>query len=192
LNFSSALPGGRNGATASYNMTFKIYEPTSFVFLQDLAKASANINKQSGKIKNTSNQPNALQQLYILGIKFYGYDANGNLVNQDQQNALGSTNANGGSDISILERLFAIQINNIKFKLDGRLTTYNVEASVFSQRVASSAIHNTLTNSITITAGTVGAALQSTGNAGSRSLIDILNQQGTTQKNQKNVSIPTQ
>jgi len=56
----------------------------------------------------------------MLGITFYGYDSEGNPVND-------SSGSGKYDEISV--RYFAVTITDFRFKIDGKLTTYNIKAA---------------------------------------------------------------
>jgi hypothetical protein len=194
LMFYTVLPGAEGGASVSTTMSFKIMEPYSFTFLKDLAKASAKVNQASPMLQGSKEQPNAMQQNYIIGIRFYGYDINGNLVSNTNsadftkyKNFLSDNNA-------VVERFFPIQINNLKFRLDGKMVTYSAEAIILSERAAFGEINGTIKKTCTAVASTVKEALVGTGTTSSntsRGLFQILNEDGQNQKQREYVDSPT-
>lgn len=102
------------------DMTFNIYEPYGCSFLSKLRQAG------DAMVQNTQGTPyevlkDPTRQFFILGIRFYGYDANGKIIGSSP-NGLNST-GNG-----MYERFFPIMIKEIKFKLDGKLTVYRCSA----------------------------------------------------------------
>jgi hypothetical protein len=162
LILTTLLPGGANRATTSTEIKFKIIEPQSYNFLQDIARGSAALNEKSKLLQDAIKNgvaPNGFSQHYILGIKFYGYDVNGNIITAGSPEAAGYDNGDNGDQNAIIQRFFAIKFTNIKFKLDGKMTTYNCEALVVSEQAAYGQINATIKNTFSITGGTVGEAL---------------------------------
>lgn len=133
---SQAETGTANASTI-YAMTFNITEPYGFSFLTNLRKA-VNGLIENAKATNMGTSAQALKQRYVLGIRFYGYDVDGRLVKANDE-VYGEVIDPLGSGSDLFEVFYDIQINQIKFKLDGKSTVYNVEAS----GVASQTLHST-------------------------------------------------
>ena len=118
LNFKTFVnTKSTDGPTVdSTSFEFKIFEPYGFKFLSELKNAAIKVSSQE-KIPNGNIANHHMQQLYILGIKFYGYDSEGNPVK------------GGGTDqYSLFPRYFPLTLTNISFKLDGKATTYTIKA----------------------------------------------------------------
>lgn len=98
----------------SYDMTFNIVEPYGFSFISNLKRATDSIIKYSTVRNIKSAALNFERQFYILGIKFLGYDKNGQPI-QDTEGTF--------------QRYFDISITDLKFKIDGRAITYNITAA---------------------------------------------------------------
>jgi len=168
LDIVTYFPGGERKATASAQIKFKIIEPYGFSFLHDLTRAGLELNK--GKDKLAENMV-GIKQHYIIGIKFKGYDVNGQVI----------------QDTRIDSRYFAIRITKLKFKLDGKIVNYNCEAVVVSESVANGQINGTVKASTTLSGKTVYDVL-----AGPKdSLVSVLNSMGETNKDNNQVVKPT-
>lgn len=182
LNVTTFLPGGPQKASASTEIKFKINEPMGFTFLQDLTRAGFDLNAES-----SVNAPsmNGIQQHFIIGIKFYGYDENGNVITQVPPNPKGD---NSTSE-RLPERYFLIRMTKVKFKLDGRMVTYQCEAVVMSESIANGQVYGVLKSSTTLNGSTVWDVLANTSNK--TSLVSILNSATATEKDSGRVKIPT-
>jgi len=112
-------------ATNITDITFKITEPYGFSFLTRLKKAQA-------ELKNLCSTPgyedisNPIKQFYILGIRFLGYDVNGNII--DPASIKDSNGNDIGTGLGLYERYFDIILSKMDFKLGGQSVTYNCEA----------------------------------------------------------------
>lgn len=114
-------------ATNSFDFTFEVYEPYGFSFPTRLIKAAHAVQAKS-KIKRKVNESiTALQTNYLLSIRFYGYDENGNLL-KDQNNT--------SDPNATYERNFPIQIYGFDFKLDPKMVIYHVKAKLVSEQIA--------------------------------------------------------
>ena len=118
-------------ATGTYNVRFDITEPYSFSFTNNLRKASDAILAAEGESRysNPEGFNNGSRQFFILGIKFLGYDENGNIANgqevfmDDGQPIDGAAQGN-----HLFETYYDIIITAIKFSIDGNATNYKIEA----------------------------------------------------------------
>jgi hypothetical protein len=131
--------------------SFTITEPYGFSFLTNLRKAT----EQIGAISKALNYKfvNPSKQFYILGIRFYGYDEKGNIVND--KDSMG-TNENSNQ---IFERFFDITITELKFKLDGKATVYNIKANGTAVQGGATTKRGTVKQGVSIQASTVEEAL---------------------------------
>lgn len=170
LDITTYFPGGDKKATASTQIKFKIIEPYGFSFLHDLTRAGLKLNERKDKLAENMV---GVKQHYIIGIKFKGYDVDGNII----------------EDTRIDSRYFAIRITKLKFKLDGKAVNYNVEAVVMSESVANGQINGTVKTATTLSGKTVYSALADPKN--SKSLVSVLNAVGETNKDNKQVVTPT-
>ena len=126
--------GTQNGNRAHNALTlnFSVIEPNGVTFIQRLRKA---VKAHQAAATPTVSEAN---QNFLMIIRFYGYDSNGQIVNASQ---LGLTEA--GSDTNaIIEKWIPFQIADIRYKLSARTVEYNVIATVpqvgigFSQMTA--------------------------------------------------------
>jgi hypothetical protein len=127
LKITQAISGQDTGTNTNVTtIAFNIFEPYGFSFVTRLRNASNALAPSTSSVNYTDVQ-NPSRQFFILGIQFLGYDDNGNLI--DPTKILGttgdpSTNANG-----LFRRYYDISINELKFKIDGKMVTYNIVAS---------------------------------------------------------------
>lgn len=165
---------GKQTQTASNisEIRFNIYEPYGFSLISKLKRAF-NALQSTSKITNYPKSTNASRQFFILGIRFQGYDKNGNIANaaqtfsQDTQNL--SPDASG-----VYERFYDITINELKFKINGTATTYNITATVPGTQTGLGVARGRIDNMTPISASTVKEALDGKGN-GINSLFGSLN-----------------
>lgn len=123
---------GKATLTASVDteVKFQITEPYGFSFLSDLKRVADLIY---GDSPNISRPQNPTRQFFILGVKFIGYDANGNVVNT--QNTKLQTSPE--SDLyRIQDRYFDILITDIKFKIAGGPSIYDITAVALAPRIS--------------------------------------------------------
>lgn len=195
LNFEMLFPGGDKTTSASTQFNFKIIEPIGFTFFTKMSILADQINKKSTMISGAEYKPHLFQQYYMLGIRFYGYDKDGNIavpskleLDHNKEHAITDPYA-------MFERFFPIKLTKATYKLDGKAVTYAVEAVSENLMCAFGSIHGTVKNPTEIVAGTVfealsGGAGQKSTNA-SRSLIQILNEQQELEKETSRINGPT-
>lgn len=127
LVFKKYLQGkSANGAINTVSFEFKIYEPYGFSFTQQLREAAWNVISSS-RVKGIKENTNALAQFYMLGIKFYGYDERGELVEGSRYATPGTTSSIEKN--ALFARYYPITITDFKFKLDGKMVVYNIKAA---------------------------------------------------------------
>jgi len=164
-------------ASNDSEITFNIYEPYGFSFISQLTNASQ-ILRQKSKLKNFKDLANATKAFFILGVRFQGYDSEGKEIsasttyNQDNRDITGDS---GG----VFERFFDIKIKSFKFKLDGKMTVYNIMAAPIAPQTAFGVKFGRLDRGGRYQGSTVDAVLHN--------LIDQLNQY---QQNRVNSETP--
>lgn len=121
----------------------------------------------SGKALGKSGSPeNPTKNFFILGIRFYGYNASGKLVRGTDTTA--STNVYGAvigeqeidpgnSGNALFERFYPISINEMKTRVDGKATVYNIKAQSYNLNALGTK-RGIVLNDAKITASTVGEA----------------------------------
>ncbi len=140
-------PDAQQTSTVTYDIEFKIYEQLGFKFVTNLNTALETLKSTSQILKN-STLNNSSRMMFVLGIKFLGYDIQGNLI-QDVGNQL------------FREKLYDMVLTSIKFKLDGNITVYNCKGVVTRSTVMgpkNGIINNGAYN---LTGKTVGEILES-------------------------------
>jgi len=115
--------------TDSVDFEFKIYEPYGFSFINELKTLAAETMAKS-KMPGKEDASYHTQQIYMMGIRFYGYDADGNVMTGDK---LG-TDA-GSEKFALFPRYYTMRISDISFKLDGKATVYTIKAQNASVQV---------------------------------------------------------
>jgi hypothetical protein len=158
LSFDIETSGKAGGtATNISHISFTITEPYGFSFISNLRRASDAINQYSQNLANPPRNPS--KQFFILGIRFYGYDQSGALVTPDYKfngTPLDSTS----TDNSLFEHFYDISVSNIQFKIDGKITTYHIEAVQIAPKTAFGVKYGLLKSGKSVTGGTVDEVLQ--------------------------------
>lgn len=189
FNLTTLLPGAQKASMAS-EIKFKIIEPNGFTFMQKLKIASTIIDKKSTAVKSSTAQPTPIQQNFMLGIRFYGYDKYGNIVKSG-----GPPNSvvQNSDSTSVSERFLPIKISSIKFKLNAESTIYSCEAFQLAEQVAYSKINGVIKTNAEINGSTVGEVLGGSTDASptSKSLQQFMNKFNFDQKTNGGVTDPT-
>jgi hypothetical protein len=124
FTITNLQPGkGTGSANAVTNMKFKIIEPNGISLLDNLYSAC---EQYVGKKQNYA------AQTYLMVIRFYGYDENGNLVRPDNGTIDIRTDSN-----ALVEKYIPFQFTKIGFRVANQLTEYNCEAVVPGNNQAS-------------------------------------------------------
>lgn len=165
---------GKSTQTASNisEIKFNIYEPYGFSLITKL-KNAYNALQASSKIPNFDKAINASKQFFILGIRFQGYDKNGNIANSKEYFSDDTQNTSGDAS-GVYERFYDLNITELKFKINGSATTYNISAVIPDTSVGMGVARGRSNTMIPITAATVREALDGSGN-GVTSLFGTLN-----------------
>ena len=114
---------GTQGGTRAHNaltLNFTVTEPAGITFIQRLRKA---VRAHQGAATPTVSEAN---QNFLMIIRFYGYDANGQMVNGSQ---LGIKEV-GSDNNAVIEKWIPFQIADIRYKLSNRIIEYVVTCTV--------------------------------------------------------------
>lgn len=168
-------------------ITFNIIEPIGFSLTTKLKRAREALAKAS-KIPNIEKATNASKQFFVLGIRFQGYDANGQIANASKY--FSDDTFNKSSDASgVYERFYDILFEKVSFKLTGGATIYSVTAKNIAAEVGLHVARGTVDANIELVADTVGNALNGSGK-GINSLFKTMNSNLEKSENAKNREFP--
>jgi hypothetical protein len=191
------------GPTGNIEFNFQIIEPYGFSFISNLKKAQAQFDefaKGTGATADTagaapararfadsanSSVPTA-KQFFILGIRFFGWDAAGRTVNGDESfegSMLDPDNLGTGG---IFETFYELVVYEIKYKIDGKATVYNIRANAAAPSLGANTKKGYIMSPIEAKGSTVRDYL-----SGPNGLITKLNQEQQTLKNNGSVQYPT-
>lgn len=133
LKISQQISGkDTQGPTNVTEFTFTITEPYGFSLLTKLRMAQNSLASTTNS-KNFAMVQNPGRQMYILGIRFLGYDKDGNIIDPSK---IPSTDSNPpGNAFGLYERYYDILIRDMKFKITGKPVIYNIVAKSASQVV---------------------------------------------------------
>jgi hypothetical protein len=121
VRLQSKILGKATGANHNVvDIDFTISEPSGITLIPNLTKA---IQQFYPDITTTKSFQSVV---YLMVIRFYGYDQDGNIVRGAPGN-LNSANMNTDAN-AFVEKFFPLQIKDIKFKVGSKLVEYDVKA----------------------------------------------------------------
>tara|TARA_Y100000389_G_C17470392_1_gene529948 strand:+ start:6409 stop:8466 length:2058 start_codon:yes stop_codon:yes gene_type:complete len=148
-------------STNMYSVSFDIIEPYGFSFNTKLKRASDQLQAYynetgysgDGEIENPS------RQFFIIGVRFLGYDASGDLIRGDLdfEGDVLDPNANGNS---IFQTYYDISITGIKFSIEGGATRYALSGVALSPGKAFGIKRGRIDSTKTVSGQTFDQALQ--------------------------------
>ena len=177
-------------ATTHTSFTFKVIEPIGFTFQTKLANVCTYINNNSALINGSGSLPNLYQQHYMIGIKFYGYDVNGKILESGEVEDIGQIVSQ--DKFALFERLFPLSGNKVTFNVGPKSTVYSWECTLMPVQAAYGSKLGDLPNQATLEGATVGELLGDKAGKNKKSLIGWLNsiqEDRTTNKNQSNSNV---
>jgi len=124
LEFNVAYAGTATmGAATFSDLTFTITEPNGISLLDNLYSAVADLYSKKNIVK-PGTPPNYSAAIYVMVIRFYGYDVDGNLVQPIGQRTGVTDNQ------AVVEKFIPFIISNIDFKVANKLVEYQIAGTV--------------------------------------------------------------
>ena len=124
LEFNVAYAGtATNGAATFSDLTFTITEPNGISLLDNLYSAVSDLYTKKN-ITKPGTTPNYSAAMYVMVIRFYGYDVDGNLV-QPIARRTGVTD-----NQAAVEKFIPFTITNVDFKVSNKLVEYQIAGVV--------------------------------------------------------------
>ena len=183
LSFEHLVASNETGANvAQLNYKFQIIEPYGFSFLTQLRKAKDTM-ENSAKGKPFPRDP--LRQFYILGIRFLGWDQNGAQITGSEIFDGNPIDPSAPGNGALFENFYDISINHMKFKLDGKASVYNVDASAASIEKTINMRKGMVPQNVTVSGSTVRDWL-----SGPNGLFTTLNKQQQDLVNNNTITHP--
>lgn len=120
-------------STNTTEITFNVYETYGFSFIQNLKRAQDSMQQYLQALNRPQKGlKNPTRQFFVLGIRFIGYDQNGNIIDRLQT----GSNTDTGNDNGLFETFYDIVLTEFKFRLTGRVVTYNIKAQTLPSKEA--------------------------------------------------------
>lgn len=170
LRIKTYTPAAQGTSINTLEYEFDITEPMGFSFSQRLLQTANYIRQTSPLQKKQKTDPNPMNQQYVIGVRFYGYDKNGAVINGSKYAGADSIRTD---ESSIFERFYPIYISEINFSFTGKPVVYHVKAYLYDTQRGCSTKTAQVKAMQSIVAGNVKEALVGGGDA--RGLEQILN-----------------
>ena len=122
-----------------------IIEPNGISFINNLDSA---VQQFLGGAQNK--KKNFTSQLYLLVIRFYGYDDQGNLVRGGVNKPDQTSDPN-----AFVEKWYPLALSNVKFKIASKAVEYQIEATAVPYYIGASAARGTIPFNIELSGQTL-------------------------------------
>ena len=169
-------------ATNNTGFKFKIYEPYAMTFPTRLVKAEIELQQKSKIKKDISQQIEALNTPFLLVVRFYGYDSNGAVVSRSINNT--SSTFTKTDEVAAFERAFPIVITKFNFRLDNKVTVYDIEAKAINEQIGFGVKRGITQSPIEIQADTVKSAIEDLFKKITKQQSELTNAKSTEKKQQ--------
>lgn len=110
---------GTGGPNQTFGFSMTILEPNGITLLQRL---NAAIRAEYGSVGDVGIN----SAFYLMVIRFYGYDDEGNLISGVQA----GYSEPGSDSTSLVEKFFPFTINNITYQISSKLVEYNLDCVI--------------------------------------------------------------
>jgi len=123
FELKSVIAGkGSNAAHNVAEIRMTVVEPNGITFIENLDKAVQDYLGNAGTKKK-----NFQAQLYLLVVRFFGYDQNGNLVTPNSNSNQATNQATASA--AFVEKYYPFALNKIEFKVANKLVEYELTAT---------------------------------------------------------------
>jgi hypothetical protein len=134
IQIESLISGTATGSPSnSYELNFTVTEPMGLTFLENLHNAVQEYNE---KLKISDKEVNFVAQTYLMVIRFYGYDEEGNIKSGDDIET--------SDPKASVEKFIPFMFKNISFQMNAAQVEYRCEAVCLQSHIASDRVHGTI------------------------------------------------
>ena len=153
LQIQHAISGQSTGSV--HNVTeleFTVVEPNGISFLNRLKDAVSQyygplaIDKKTGEQANI----NYASAQYLMVLRFYGYDQNGNLIHSLPAGAAGTAGVP-----AVIQKYIPFRLTDVGFRIKNRLTRYQCKCAAVPNKVGFSEAFGTIPYNIELSADTL-------------------------------------
>jgi hypothetical protein len=152
VTIDNMLPGRQTKSPHMVtNMKFTVIEPGNITLLDRLYEAVQDM----GQVGEKDQPINYTAAAYLMVLRWYGYDINGNLV------PVGAADPNTGltDPNAVVEKFIPFLITQMKWEVSSKLVTYNFECAPINQMVAGGTRRGTIPYDVQLTDSNVGKLL---------------------------------
>jgi hypothetical protein len=152
ITVDNALPGkATQTAHMVTDLKFTVIEPGNITLLDRLYRAV----QDAGQVQEENQPINYTAAAYLMVIRWYGYDINGNLL------AVGAADPNTGltDPNAVVEKFIPFLIKKIDWSVSSKLVTYEFDCAPVGQIVAGGTRRGTVPYDTQFTASSVSALL---------------------------------
>ena len=173
IKLQSLVPGkGTQSSINTFEVDFKITEPYGITLLDRLFQAVNALN-------NGDRSKNYASQNFLLVMRFYGYDKDGNLITNID-------NTENTDRYAFVEKFIPIVFKNITFRIQNSITEYSCSAVVPQTQIAMGQGRGSVPFNIELEASTLSQLFNGTGagagaNTGSPENIGAATSSATTE-----------
>ncbi len=148
VKLRGAMPGkGSGSAHGLVSLEFKVIEPNGLTFLNRLRDAAAQFIGGDSPDRPV----NYASQIYMMVIRFYGYDQYGNLIGPVQDNLVDANGIPSNNQASI-EKFIPFMFSSIKFRAASRMVEYDCLAVCPQYGINASRGRGTIPYNVEVTA----------------------------------------
>lgn len=146
---------GTSGAHNAVSLEFRIFEPNGISLIANLVDATKRY--VAARNQTADQQLNYAAQNYLMVIKFYGYDENGNLMTASGKvkNAEGAVESE-----AIVTKYIPFQFTGIKFRIANRITEYECTAVAIRDAIGPSQTRGVIPYNIELSSTTLKELLK--------------------------------
>lgn len=140
-----------NAAHSVVDMKFTVIEPNGITLIDNLYKAAQDIAPRT-----SAGSINYAACVYLMVIRFYGQDINGNI---QRVGAVGSNGGGLSDPDSLVEKFIPFRIKEVKFSISNKLVSYEFDTAPIGQMIGGGTRRGTIPADIELSATTVGKML---------------------------------
>ena len=168
LTLVSRIHGGGTGAAHNVaSLSFKVTEPNGLTFQTALSQAVQDLYKKNNFVGTDGNPPPYTTAIYVMVIKFYGYNDAGDLIQAGTSNETYGGTATGAASKSaqgaIVSKFYPFLINKLSFRLTTKNVEYSIEGAVPQYSLGASAARGSVPTNINLVGTTVSDILSGNG-----------------------------